>query len=402
MKRLATILLLMAGIVIGCSSSDNNLTELQNPAPDNSSYPYLYSVADTLYMSWISSAYQGNALQYTRYVDQNWSSPHTIIRDSSWFVNWADFPSIVADENGPVAAHWLKKIPGGTYAYNVNISTNMDNKGWSRAFTPHDDSTATEHGFVSMVPWDNNTVLAVWLDGRRTADRSEDDYYNLDNAMTLRGAIIKENGSIEDEFLIDEAVCDCCQTSLVKTENGALVAYRDRTEDEIRDIAVSRFDGKQWSSPQVVHNDNWKIGACPVNGPKLAASESNVILAWHTGADNQPLLKAAVSTDYGETFDAPIDLNRQESLGRVDAAINDGRAYVSWMEKVDDETADLQLASFELADTSATTMNIDQINSSRQTGFPQMEVVGNEIIFAWTDVDSSDDPKVETKKVSLE
>lgn len=401
MKRTLIFSLILAGVIIGCSTGDSSTAMLQHPVPDNSSYPYLFSVANTLYMSWISSTDQGNALQYSKYANQSWSSPHTIAQDSTWFVNWADFPSIIATSNGPIAAHWLKKSPGGTYAYNVNISINNKNNPWSSVLTPHQDGTATEHGFVSMIPWDGDTILAVWLDGRQTAGSSEDDYYDLDKAMTLRAALISSEGTIEEEFLIDAAVCDCCQTSLVKTTNGALVAYRNRTEDEIRDIAVSRFDGKQWSSPQIAYQDNWKIGACPVNGPKLAAEGSMALLAWHSGSEDSPGTKAAISTDNGKTFGNPVILNKRESLGRVDAAVKKERAFVSWMEKDSSEQANLQLASFGLNDTTATTKKIDQLNSSRQTGFPQMEMIGSEIIFAWTDVDSGDEPKIEMRKVSL-
>lgn len=401
MKQTQILLLILIVTVIGCSTGSNDIATLQHPAPDNSSYPYLHTVEDTLYMSWISSADQENALLYSKFADQKWSSPNTIARDSSWFVNWADFPSIIANDQGPVAAHWLKKIPGGPYAYNVNISLYDKGNSWSSAVTPHDDGTATEHGFVSMVTWDEDTILAVWLDGRRTAERSEDDYYNIDKAMTLRGALISADGTIKDEFLIDDAICDCCQTSLVKTSNGALVAYRDRTEDEIRDIFVSRFDGEEWSNPQVVYEDNWKIGACPVNGPKLATEGSTTVLAWHTGANNTPTAKAAISMNDGEDFGSPIELNSEESLGRVDAAIKDGRAYISWMEKADNERGNLQLASFGVDDTATTTNTIEQVNSSRQTGFPQMEIVEDEIIFAWTDMDSGDEPQVEMRQVSL-
>lgn len=400
MKQNLILFFLAAGIVLGCSNSGNEVNSFDNPASDSSSFPYLYGHGNSLYMSWITSTDRGHALQYARYSDQNWSNPNTIAQDSSWFVNWADFPSIIANSDGPVAAHWLDKIPGGPYAYNVNISTTGAGDQWSSSFSPHMDGTATEHGFVSMVPWDENTILAVWLDGRRTADRSESEYYDLDKAMTLRGALLSTDGEIKKEFLIDEAVCDCCQTSLIKTSDGAVAAYRNRADGEIRDIYISRFDGNEWSEPNIIHEDGWKIGACPVNGPKLASADSTVLLAWHSGADNNPSAKAAISMDGGTNFTDPIIFNNNESLGRVDAALKNEKAFVSWMEKDGDE-AKLQLASFAQSDTSFTTLNIDQINSSRRAGFPQMEVVGDQIIFAWTDVDSADS-RIKTKSLSLE
>ena len=384
-------IVVFSAILIGCANNAKDIESFNNPTAQSAKYPYLHAAGETLYMSWISSSDSTNTLEYARYADNSWSDPDVIARDSGWFVNWADFPSIIATESGPLAAHWLNKKPGGTYAYDVNIATMGSNTEWAPPLIPHEDGTATEHGFVSMIPWDGNTILAVWLDGRRSANRAPDEYYDLSKAMTLRGALISRDGEIEQSFLIDESVCDCCQTSLVKTDSGAMVAYRNRTDQEIRDIYLSRFDGATWSSPKVVHNDSWKIGACPVNGPKLAAADSTVLVTWHTGANDDPRAKAAISTNGGNSFEKPIQLNSKESLGRVDAAIYDGTGYVSWMaqDSTQKEVANLQLTSFGIQDNGIQTRTVAQLNSSRKTGFPQMELVGSDLFFAWTTVDSS-------------
>lgn len=384
-------IVVFSAILIGCTNNANNIESVNNPTAQSAKYPYLHAAGESLYMSWISSSDSANTLSYSRYADNSWSDPVIIARDSGWFVNWADFPSITATKSGPLAAHWLNKKPGGTYAYDVNIATFGTNTEWGAPLIPHEDGTATEHGFVSMISWDENTILAVWLDGRRSANRAPDEYYDISQAMTLRGALISRNGEVEQSFLIDESVCDCCQTSLVKTDDGAVVAYRNRTDQEIRDIYTSRFDGTSWSSPKTVHRDSWKIGACPVNGPKLAAADSTVLVAWHTGANDKPTAKAAVSMNNGISFDKPIKLNSKESLGRVDAAIHHGSAYVSWMEKdsTHNEVANLQLTSFGIQDNRVQTRTVGQLSSSRKTGFPQMELVGSDLFFAWTTVDSS-------------
>ncbi len=334
MKNCLFVLILFC-VFLGCSNPDNISTTYENPAPPNSEFPHLYSTGTAVYMSWISHHPENktNSLNYARFSDGKWNQPTQIAEDSSWFVNWADFPSLIADNDRPIAAHWLDKIPGGTYAYNVNIAVKNSTDGWSDPITPHSDNTATEHGFVSMIPWDSDTILAVWLDGRRTANRADDQYFDLNKAMTLRGALISHSGEIEQKFLIDDSVCDCCPTSLIKTNNGAMVAYRNRTDDEIRDIYISNFDGTGWSNPKAVHNDNWKIAACPVNGPKLAVQDSMVALAWHTAADDKPVAKAVFSVDGGSSFSEPVIINNKKSLGRVDIAIHNGKAYVSWMEK---------------------------------------------------------------------
>jgi len=68
---------------------------------------------------------------------------------------------------------------------------------------------------------------------------------------------------------------------------GPIVAYRDRSDTEIRDIYVSRSVGSNWSQPVAVHRDNWQIAACPVNGPALSADGTAVALAWFTAKGDE-------------------------------------------------------------------------------------------------------------------
>jgi hypothetical protein len=44
---------------------------------------------------------------------------------------------------------------------------------------------------------------------------------------------------LTDDLLLDDMTCTCCQTSAAVTGDGTvLLAYRDRTVDEVRDISV--------------------------------------------------------------------------------------------------------------------------------------------------------------------
>lgn len=393
-------LLLLVVILSACSTAGNKVSTFANPAGNHSQFPFLFSNGEELYMSWITHHPNEKiySLNYARYASGSWSSVQSIAKDSSWFVNWADFPSVTADEQGLVAAHWLNKIPGGTYAYNVNISLLTDGQ-WTAPVTPHFDNTATEHGFVSMVPWGKETVLAVWLDGRESAFRSDEEYYNLEKAMTLRGALISRSGEVLKSFIIDDAVCDCCQTSLVKTPNGAIVAYRNRTNNEVRDIYVSRFNGEKWTKPEAVFNDHWKIGACPVNGPKLASKDSLVVVAWPTAANMNPVVKASISTDGGLSFSQPQIVSNSTSLGRVDAAIYQGDVFISWIEKNGEETL-LKLKKIDRNGEPSKTILVSTINGSRKTGFPQLEMLDDQLIMAWTVISDSTN-HVKTMKIKV-
>jgi len=375
--------------------------ELDNPATINSQLPFL-STDNTgqLYFSWVEP---GNSeieyrLLYSKLMENGWTDPSEIQKSEEWFVNWADFPSVVAHNGNAMAAHQLRKIPGNTYSYEIDITTRTNDE-WNTPFTLHKDSTATEHGFVSMTALNDELFMAVWLDGRQTEDRSDEEYFNMDKAMSLRSAIINTDGSVNERLLIDDTVCDCCPTSMVMTTNGPVAAYRDRTDEEIRDIFVTRYIDGNWTSPTAVHNDSWKIGACPVNGPKLSARGSNVGIAWYTAADGESAVKVAYSSDSGETFGDPVIINKRSTVGRVDIAMDEtGQAYVSEINKRGEQHY-LTVHKVNFNTTEYESYEVAPINGSRSSGFPQMEMRNEELILAWTDI--AEDKTTRLKTVRL-
>lgn len=382
--KLSVFLSVFTVLCISCSSTP----EISNPAGPESQLPYLTADSNgTVFMSWVEPTPAENefALLYSILQNGQWSTPEMIARSNSWFVNWADYPSVTAKNGQPVAAHWLHKIPGSAYSYNVNLS--MKQRGdWSDVITPHADSTATEHGFVSMIPRDQNSVLAIWLDGRQTHNRTDEEYFDLSKAMTLRSAVINSDGEVSTKREIDNNVCDCCNTSLAATGDGAIAAYRDRTEEEIRDIYVSRFQNGSWSDPVAVHEDGWEIAACPVNGPQIAVRDSTATVAWYTGADDRQQVKVAFSDDLGANFSDPIVLNNAKAIGRTDIAMfRDGTTYVSWLEENQDRAA-LKVSTISSAYEIVETRTVSLMSKSRTSGFPQMVIGQEELIFAWTDV----------------
>jgi len=350
-------------------------------------------------MSWMETNGDSTQLFYSSIAHEIWSDPVLISASDSWFVNWADFPSVIAHDSEPVAAHWLQKKAGGTYSYDVTVSSLSGNS--IQPFVPHSDGTPTEHGFVSMIPLSASEYYAIWLDGRNTQGGHqhghEDEHVtDLTTAMTLRGALI-DGSDIRFEQEVDASLCDCCNTSMVKTSSGLLAAYRDRTDDEIRDIYVSKYsiDSDSWSDPILVHNDGWQIAACPVNGPMMDAIGRTIATAWFTGADDEPKVKIAFSSDEGSSWNNPITIDQDIPLGRVDVVLaNQSSAWVSWMTR-SEEYAELKLVKVTVDGEVLTQETISEIDPSRSTGFPQLTKTRSGLLLAWTDI-SGEHPSIKT------
>mgnify|MGYP001952529738 FL=1 len=371
---------------------------LESPAGENSSLPYLFSNSETTLLSWVQKENDSlTHLYYSEFQDGVWQTANEIISGTDWFVNWADFPSIV-ENNGHLFSHILKKSSVGTYSYDVKMNLKSKNaKEWKLNIPLHTDGTPTEHGFVTALPFQEGTFFVTWLDGRNTEEKEDEER----GAMTIRAAVVSPDGVVSNENLLDSRTCDCCQTTAAITTNGPVVIYRDRSENEIRDISIVRqIDGK-WTAPKAVHNDDWKIKGCPVNGPKVAVIENTLAVAWFTAANEKPAVRIAFSHDGDANFDKPITIGTSDVIGRVDVALLDKEtALVSYMESKD-KSAQLKVAKINRLSGVSNERVIAEISSSRKTGFPQMELMGDKVLFAWTDV-TDEKSTIKTAYVSAE
>ncbi len=375
------------------------VTALDDPAGPGSRYPHLAVGGGHVAMSWLQALPQGGfALQHARWRDGAWGPAATVTTGDDWFVNWADFPSVVPLDATTWAAHWLQQKPGSVYSYDVRIAVSRDGgRNWSAPMSPHDDGTPTEHGFVTLFAADG-AVQAVWLDGRHTGG-GHDHAAGAAGAMTVRSAFVGTDGRrTGSDVEIDARACDCCQTDAALTAEGPVVVYRDRSDREVRDIALVRYGGRRWSEPVQVHEDGWEIDACPVNGPAVDARGRTVVVAWFTAPD-VPRIWLAFSQDAGRTFGPPVEVASGDIAGRVDVVLlEDGRAVVSWLQP-SAGGAEIRAQPFGRDGPAGAPVVIASSSVQRASGFPQMILAGGGLLFAWTD--TSEPAQVRTAYATL-
>jgi hypothetical protein len=268
------------------------------------------------------------------------------------------------------------------YAYDIFVSISQ-NAGhtWSEPFRPHSDGTQTEHGFVSIYPHGNDAGL-IWLDGRETSKKTSGDRIV---GMTLRSAELTRTGEVT-ESLVDPLVCDCCQTDVAVSE-APLVVYRDRSQEEIRDISLARYVDDQWHVAGTIAEDNWQVFGCPVNGPAISAAAAQVGVAWYTQGSGSPVVQFSRSTDGGRSFDDPVVIDPDDPVGRVDVAMDpSGCAIVSWIGRGESDVAELQYRYVGIDGRHSEAHTLADISSSRPSGFPRMARYQTGVVIAWTDI----------------
>ena len=352
------------------------------PPASGSAQPFLFAAKSALLLSWLEPVAntKRTSFRFARFADGKWSQPQTIVERDDFFVNWADFPSIIEDANGVLFAHWLQRSGGSTYAYDVKVASSKDGgRTWSTPILLNRDGKKNEHGFASLAPLAKGGIGVTWLDGRNMVEGKEE------GDMTLRYATIDAAGTIRSDVQLDDRTCDCCTTAMTMVAGRPVIAYRDRSPEEVRDIAVVRQTASGWSKPRVVHADGWKIAGCPVNGPQLDARGSRVVAAWFSAAGDHGRAYVAFSEDGGATFGAPVIVDDGTPVGRMDVVMLDQEsAVVTWSEQTA-AGAELRARRVPRNGKPQPSVKVADSSAARAAGFARAVVVGNDIYIAWTE-----------------
>ena len=367
------------------------LQALPTPAAADSAQPHLAVHGEIIVLSWLEPGPSaGTALRHAVLEQGRWVNRPLVASGERWFVNWADFPSVVPINASLWAAHWLQRTPGGPYSYDVHLSLSRDGgNSWSAPFVAHTDGTPAEHGFVSLFSW-NGDVGALWLDGRYTSGHGSHDHDQAGaGGMTLRAGRFAADGKRLRVMEVDDLVCDCCQTDVAIASSGPVVAYRNRTPDDVRDIHVARLVDDQWQLVGAVGSRRWQVRGCPVNGAAIDAAGERVALAWYSGADDQARVELAWSVDAGASFGPQIAVDDADPLGRVDVALlgDDRGALVSWLRRAaDGKRGQISLRHVDAQGRMGEVLPLVDTLAGRPSGFPQAVVQGDHLVLAWTDV----------------
>lgn len=369
--RVSALLFLIA--VLGSAET----REVPNPAPPGSGQSFLVAGPDgKAYLSWIEPAGEGrNRLRFAVRENDDWRLLGTVSEGPNWFVNWADYPTLLPLGKGAFAAHWLEKMSSSKYTYGIKLTQSADGSSWKTVFAPEVRHEGQYTGFVSLVALPTGLGAAYLAPSAGLGEHDK----------ALRFARFAADGVVVSDEVLDPDVCTCCQTSAALTDDGPIVAYRDHRPGEIRDISVVALRDGKWSRPVSVHRDGWRISGCPVNGPAVVASGKRVALAWYTAADERPRVYIGFSGDAGASFGMPVPINNGMPLGRVALVpLPDGGAVVSWMEKKPTGSGEILLRRVSSDGSLGTVQRVSSADPARKTGFPKMVLHGSTLLLTWT------------------
>jgi hypothetical protein len=365
------LLLAIALSLVSCRGGEGTIRWLETPAPPGSSLPDLVAGDAKLALSWVEGrGEQPPRLRYAFRLARDWGEERTVVESERLRINWANFPSLVALDDGSWAAQWAESRRNHPNAHEVAFSASPDGEQWTDAVRPSGDRVSAQRGWGAMIPEGNGGVGMAWLDGR---------------AGTARLIYRRWSGTgFGPETTLDDDVCPWCRVSAVRLAEDLLVAYRDHEEGELRDVALVRRRAGEWEAPRRLHRDDWRVATCPINGPDLSASGDRVAAAWFTAAGGDPRLLVALSSD-GELFGEPVRVDGGDPLGRVDVEmLDEGTTFVSWLEKVP-LGAEVRLRRLAPDGALGQPRTLGVTEAGADSGFPRMAHADGRLYVAWTE-----------------
>jgi hypothetical protein len=355
---------------------------LQTPSGTHSSGPRLTASARGVLLSWVERNGDSTRLQFAEKQAEGWGQPTTVSSGANWMDSAADPPVVMRRPDGTLVASWQVSTDTQLEGSDLYLTYSKDNgRTWAPSFMPHHDRTRGQHAFPSLFEVPGGGLGIVWLDARAQAAHPDD----LEASISLRYAAFDGSWKQTADAEIDPRVCECCSTTAAVTSDGVLIAFRDRSDKEIRDIAVSRLERGRWTPSTLVHADNWEIDACPVNGPMLSARGRQAVVAWFTVKKDQGQAWAAFSNDAGRTWGTPIRLDDVASLGRVGVdLLEDGSAVATWVEYAN-RRAQFSMRRIDAAGQRSSVVTIAAASAAMSSDVPRMARHDRELVLAWTE-----------------
>lgn len=369
-------ILLILALSVAVRAQSIKVEPVASPAGESSSQAnWAVNAQGDPVLTWIETAKAGtDVLRYAVRHGGQWSQPHTIASARHFFRQPAEIPSVAALSDGTLIAEWIEGSPNGgdSDAEFVYISSSHDGATWSKPVMANRDKTQSQHGLASIVASGSHEASLIWLQALKGDD----------GPASLMRTVVDASGSALKEESINPDVCQCCPTSVIQTRQGILIAYRAHTAQDIRDIAVVRYEKGQWQPNKTVFNDGWKINACPTNAASASGAGAHVAVGWYTAAGQMPRAEFAASSDGGATFLKPVTVSTGSSYGYVSTAVaSDGAATISWLERSGNGA---RLLVRNVSSTGALGPVAEVAHGSRMDlGYPRLVQAWSETLVTW-------------------
>jgi len=251
-----------------------------------------------------------------------------------------DPPTIVVAPDQTIFISWTAKVESETgHATDIYLSSSRDQgHTFSEPVRVNDDKKPAVHGMHSLAVAKDGHIYVAWLDERNIAPLPAVDTkmkqgtsgHHMESNREVFIASSADNGrTFSPNKRVAENVCPCCKTALATAPDGRVyLSWRQVLPGNFRHIAVasSTDQGRTFTEPKIVSDDQWMLAGCPVSGPSMSVlGDGSLHVLWYSaGKNGETGLYSSHSQDGGNSFGPRMLVAKGEIRGTPVLA-NDGK-----------------------------------------------------------------------------
>jgi len=274
-------------------------------------------------------------VQHTRFPGAvQWSDPQVLeTGNDDIAADGENRPKIVFGPNGWAVVSYTQPL-AKPYTGNIRMMRSEDGgKTFGLPFTVHDDRQIITHRFESVAFDGQGQLITVWIDKRDQGKAPDRPYAG---AAVYRKVSRDGGKTFEPDQKLADHSCECCRIALAPDARGRLFGlWRHVFPDQIRDHAFADL-----SSPtnqyQRASFDEWRINACPHQGPGLSYAASTERLAegfhmvWFGIRSGTPAVRYGRLGPQGAPIEQTVRALPDESAEHADVMASGQTVAIVW------------------------------------------------------------------------
>jgi hypothetical protein len=202
---------------------------------------------------------------------------------------------------------------------------------FSAPATVHAHREVTTHSFESMIVDKQGRIFIAWVDGRDAdAAKARGERYA---GSAIYYAVSDDGGAhFKGDYKVADHSCECCRIGLALNRQGTPVAlWRHVYTPNIRDHALSALTASGSASPpERTSFDDWRIDACPHQGPAHAyAADGTRHQVWFNGKEGSGGGVQYAAFAAGGALPRPVVLGNARA-SQADITVQGARVAMAW------------------------------------------------------------------------
>ena len=264
---------------------------------------------------------------------RSWSKPVRVTVEAEKTDSGADArPKVAIGSGGEVYITWTRPL-SKPYTGEIRFSRSIDGgQSFSAPLTVHADRQQITHRFDAISVNRNGQIFVAWVDKRDGVAAGKAKAHNYRGAAVYFAVSDDRGASFRGDYKLAEHSCECCRIALSPRADGSVLAlWRHVFAPNIRDHALAAMypDGRAGAVQRATFDD-WRVDACPHQGPSLAQdAQGRLHAVWFTLAPER------AGVYYGRLHAEGIDAAQRiggNAAEHADLALSGGRVAVAWKE----------------------------------------------------------------------